>query len=85
MSTTYAMASPNLAKLTRAELKAALGSEELVDKLLAAAAAKGGKANHGGIPSNTPPDKPSRRVDVLDIEEVASKVPRIRPPPGYLY
>lgn len=37
-----------------------------------------GRANHNhmAVPSNTPPDNPSRRVDVIDIEEVVSKVNR---------
>uniref|UniRef100_A0A061S3A4 Mitochondrial cytochrome n=1 Tax=Tetraselmis sp. GSL018 TaxID=582737 RepID=A0A061S3A4_9CHLO len=68
------MSFPNLGNLTREELKEALGNDELVSKLLRKAAAKGGRANHAGVESNAPPDKPSRRVDVLDIEDVASKV-----------
>lgn len=68
------MACPNLAKLSRAELTQVLGSEDLVNKLISAATSKGGRANHAGVPSTAPPDNPSRRVDVLDIEEVAQKV-----------
>jgi len=36
--------------------------------------AKPGPANHAGVPSNMPPDNPSRRVDILDIEDVARRV-----------
>jgi len=59
------------------DLRKLLGDEVLVDKVLAAAASKAGapgRANHGGVPSNMPADNPSRRVDILDIEDVASKV-----------
>mmetsp|Transcript_13066 Transcript_13066/g.36760 ORF Transcript_13066/g.36760 Transcript_13066/m.36760 type:complete len:511 (+) Transcript_13066:286-1818(+) len=68
------MACPNLSKLSRAELTEVLGSEDLVNKLISAATSKGGRANHAGVASTAPPDNPSRRVDVLDIEEVAKKV-----------
>lgn len=59
------------------ELRQLLGDEALVNKVLSAAAAKvgaPGRANHAGVPSNMPPDNPSRRVDILDIEDIANKV-----------
>lgn len=33
-----------------------------------------GKANNYGVPSTMPPDNPSRRVDIVDFDEVLAKV-----------
>jgi hypothetical protein len=58
------------------ELRQLLGDEALVSKVLSAAAAKvqtPGRANHTDVSSNMPPDNPSRRVDILDIEDVINK------------
>ena len=72
------MACANLGKLSREELKSVLGSDDLVEKLLAAGASAG-RANHAGVPSNVPPANPSRRVDILDVEDVVSKVMPVPP------